>query len=1100
MLSVGMGRTATGAATLEQALSLQETLAREVPERAHQHQAAAALTRVALGRVAWQTDRFRQAYSYWQQGIDTLERLHRERPSDAGIHRQLTSSLMTAANSIGRFGLWEEVAQRLARFIELNPEEFGQRYRLAIYQRYLGDEAGFRKHCQTLLDQASSERVAVRSAQAVMLAMLSSEIFAKPEQLERLVEQSLEKVIPTVRANHRIVQGMLAYRTGNSKEAIARIEEGLKGLPDPTFRSRGYFFLALAEHKLGHAEAARAALTRGRYCLQEMFPQAEHGDFAGASQEWAAIQMHCREAEKQIEGRSFHPAAESVQRARLYFYLGDTKKVDKELDAAVADQRDNALAWLQRGLVQAELGRFDRALSDLSRAIELQPREPRYWIARGRFHLEHGRGKEADADFAKAAALCPEELNRFFEEGWWMAGPYPEALADACPPEKDTNPAHLPADDGSKGTPRKWRTLPTYAHGFVNLGMALEFAEHCSAYALAFVHAPRERSATLMVGGDDGIRVWLNGKLVHEIPSYRQAHPFSLERVPITLQAGRNTVLVKVNNSVRDHNFYLRLADDPLDRAFALAELTLWPEAATQAAREFARGAPFGSQAWHRYAALLVLTGDRDGNRRHCQAMLERFGRSADAAQAYSVAYACNLSPDEAIDRAAVLAQAERARKANPRRDAELFELAVARLRSGQAERTIRELESSAALKKKPQACAIMALAHHQLGHAAEAKTWLAQAEEAYGKDLDAALAATSLQLPYQGLAWEYVPLVIYLREAAQQITGAAPKADARLAALQKRARDWLKGRDPTMVDYDLATVLAPRSEHAWLVRAEHFAEKRDSARAAADFAQALSLVKDSTNPWHQDRAGIDDALVQHEEVLAGVSRLRPTDAQLWIARARFLARRRHWKAALEAAQKAVQLDPANVFSWYCLAALQLEVGDREGYQQTCRALLDRFGATDAAATADQIAKTCLLLPAPGEELQPAVRLAERAATGTEKDPNYPWFALARGLAELRMGHDSEAIPWLQRGLSADPQLVYCTASARLILALAYARQGQRQNAEESLEAARQLEARPSFSPDPLPAAWHDWLRYQILRREVEKTLPKLAPADETVS
>ena len=55
------------------------------------------------------------------------------------------------------------------------------------------------------------------------------------------------------------------------------------------------------------------------------------------------------------------------------------------------------------------------------------------------------------------------------------------------------------------------------------------------------------RDAELRCGSDDGIRIWLNGKLVHDHEVRRGFNPDS-DKVPIHLKAGRNCILVKIDN------------------------------------------------------------------------------------------------------------------------------------------------------------------------------------------------------------------------------------------------------------------------------------------------------------------------------------------------------------------------------------------------------------------------------------------------------------------------------------------------------------------------------------------------------------------------
>src|SRR5262249_22233663 len=168
--------------------------------------------------------------------------------------------------------------------------------------------------------------------------------------------------------------------------------------------------------------------------------------------------------------------------------------------------------------IQTEQRKPGHIAARLGAAIDQKPDDPQRWIARGRFYAEQGEHKKADADFAQAASLTPDELNRFLEAGWWVAGPYPEKLASACPPERNPDPSRPVAAVGGT-TPLTWKSVPTGNHQMVDFRAAFPLSHPSAAYALNYVFAKEERTATLLVGGKQDARVWLNGRLVHEASS-----------------------------------------------------------------------------------------------------------------------------------------------------------------------------------------------------------------------------------------------------------------------------------------------------------------------------------------------------------------------------------------------------------------------------------------------------------------------------------------------------------------------------------------------------------------------------------------------------
>ncbi len=65
----------------------------------------------------------------------------------------------------------------------------------------------------------------------------------------------------------------------------------------------------------------------------------------------------------------------------------------------------------------------------------------------------------------------------------------------------------------------------------------------------------------LSLGSDDGIKVWLNGQLVHNNPAMRAVSPGS-DRVKLKLKKGANELLIKVNNGGGGYGFYYYLQDN----------------------------------------------------------------------------------------------------------------------------------------------------------------------------------------------------------------------------------------------------------------------------------------------------------------------------------------------------------------------------------------------------------------------------------------------------------------------------------------------------------------------------------------------------------
>jgi hypothetical protein len=210
--------------------------------------------------------------------------------------------------------------------------------------------------------------------------------------------------------------------------------------------------------------------------------------------------------------------------------------------------------------------RSQRLLPILDRRIAADPRAD---DLRLRAEVFAGRGdwEKAAADFQQACSLNPGNAPPWFQTGWWVTGPYPDDLQAIYPPENNSDPFKA-----GEATGVTWRAADAESQEFLDLGALFDHAEHISAYAVLRVFSGEKRETTVLLGSDDGVRLWLNGELVHENPKQRAAG-HDQDVVPVTLAAGWNTLLAKVVNVTGDHALFLRLSDDPGDRARAQAAL-----------------------------------------------------------------------------------------------------------------------------------------------------------------------------------------------------------------------------------------------------------------------------------------------------------------------------------------------------------------------------------------------------------------------------------------------------------------------------------------------------------------------------------------------
>jgi tetratricopeptide (TPR) repeat protein len=182
-------------------------------------------------------------------------------------------------------------------------------------------------------------------------------------------------------------------------------------------------------------------------------------------------------------------------------------------------------------------------------------------------------------------------------------------------------------------------------------------------------------------------------------------------------------------------------------RGALYAEQRKWAEAMTdfQHAAKLDKDKPI-----HHYRAAMVALGrhDRKGYRRICAGLVERSGKTADAVAGRWVAWACSLAPDAADDLGRAVQLADTAVRARPKSHLHLNTHGAIMYRTGEFKKAVERLHQAheaweaASPKPPPSSPAytwfFLAMAHHRLGHAEQAREWLDQAAkwaEKTGKD-----------------------------------------------------------------------------------------------------------------------------------------------------------------------------------------------------------------------------------------------------------------------------------------------------------------------------------------------------------------------------
>ncbi len=1095
---IGVGKHDAAAASLAKSAELREALLRDDAGNARRHRVELCKTLAALGQLHWNAGRLTEGAQAWQRAVDLFEKATGEGPPDQQLLTKLAGAAHQLANRYWELGLWDDAADFYGKAFALLPPIAVQDWlRQALLLMYRGDLAAYRRHCEQMRRRFPQDNFHVVRAGTSGPGAIAD--------LDDLVRRAKLDLAKSPKGLSQIMNmSMALLRSGRLEEARQIFRQG---------RVSDNFWavhFALLYHTAGQSDEARTWLKRGDLVDENAWLDALAEKVvklpAGSSlNNLVRFEIIRREAHVRLDGKPPENPWHRLHAARVYFMLGQVDKAEAALKAAAAARPDDVGVLLARARLLTQQGLNDRSEADFAAAQKLQSSDPLPWIRHGRFLAESGQPEQADTAFARAATLTAGEANRFLETGWWVVGTYPEEPTTAFPPEFDSDPSR-PAGAFGKAANIPWTYAPVQPDGRVDVSPSL----HAAVYALAYVASPAERTATIRIGASGPARLWLNGRLVYESTVARPMEA-AAEQVPVVLRAGRNTLLVKVASPGAPRFFRLRFDDRPLDRAFHRADLGLWSDAVGEFRCWLERVGPAeveDPQVWRAYPLLLLAAGDTEGYRGQCAHLLERYGENPDATPRWALAYDLALSPGTVADTAFLVQLAEESRKLNGRDPSRALVLLLARYRAGEHESALKVLDEAPEFKDWAPAWPALAMVHHRLGRAGEARQWLKKADEWYEGETRTLLDKPEIRLPL-GSWWDLAAFQVLQREARTLIDGAAPKQTAAEKALQDRARTRLK-EDPLTAEFDHALLSQPNEPRLWLARSRRLAElKRD---AEPDFARAIELKPKDAETWmargriraelgQLDLAAADldtalglaangtpiaDEVARWDEVFERVAARRPRDKQLFDRRVQFCVARGRWPEAAGAMKRIVELAPADAWTLFIAAPLLLEGGYVAEYRKVCRDMMTRFSRTGEDTLADRTAKTCLLLPDAVEDAAPVWQLAERATVIGAKSQYYPWFQFTRGLADYRAKQYSSCLAVL-KSIPQDGKEPSREAAVHLVTAMAHHRLSQVGDARQALQRARSvmdLNMPHCDRGQMFDHQWQNWLRCQILLRE----------------
>ena len=156
------------------------------------------------------------------------------------------------------------------------------------------------------------------------------------------------------------------------------------------------------------------------------------------------------------------------------------------------------------------------------------------------------------------ATLGEIEAVRSYLLDWEVAGPFAEE-GKSCTELFDT-----PFGPEVRNADVLWRRMPVSVQGaqvgYLDLLKELDGGEQRVAYLRTQFEVPEQKTTTLEIFSDDGVKVWLNGKVVHANNTMRPITP-EPDRVRVTLAQGVNHLMLKVTQNNLPWGAIVRVKD-----------------------------------------------------------------------------------------------------------------------------------------------------------------------------------------------------------------------------------------------------------------------------------------------------------------------------------------------------------------------------------------------------------------------------------------------------------------------------------------------------------------------------------------------------------
>jgi serine/threonine protein kinase/tetratricopeptide (TPR) repeat protein len=633
-------------------------------------------------------------FAEWAKAESDLGRALALRPDHS-------AAWLTRGDLYARLGLLDLAAADFQRAWRLQePDSVSSLYLHALLRFALRDETGYRAVCERMarrFDNPDDPRP-WQQEEIACACLLAEKPIVAPDRLVMLTQRAIDAGRSAVRLASL---GTALYRAGQYESALGCLREAKAA--DPAWETTWTDSVAaMIDHRLGRPEEARAALRSAADSLGRWYRLRSDNPAGPPSAHWWYVvqgHLHYREAKRLIEG---------------------------------AEPAEDPRQWSQRGDSLAALERYREAIASFTRAIELDPKFERALSRRAETYLAIGEWPSMLKDYERLLSLQPGNASYANELAWRLCTcPDPQYRDYARAAELARKAVALSPSDALA-----WNTLGAvlYRAGdwtgsvratleSMELTNALDVRDWLVLAMCQWQLGQKARARQLLnraarwVPVDEGRKEYLAEFREEAVAliGTPEAGPTVLLTWPLTDPTPFTLVLESEPNTGWAYAL----------RGVACASLKQWDQAAADFARA-TQARPNNHFWWYALAIARLGTGDTPGYRGARSEILKRFGNTKDPQVAGHLCYVSAIVAAEPGEADAFLRMAEFAARAAPGyprvRGAMNY-------RGGKYEASIADLNQSARVAPpRGWDWLILAMAHHHLGHADEAKKDLDEA------------------------------------------------------------------------------------------------------------------------------------------------------------------------------------------------------------------------------------------------------------------------------------------------------------------------------------------------------------------------------------